>query len=43
MAAAVGVVGWWVGLAEVVSLVVAVWVGILEKLHQWKRGRLHGH
>ena len=32
MAAAVGVVGWWVGLAEAVSLAVAVWMGILEEL-----------
>ena len=32
MAAAVGVVGWWVGLAEVVSLAVAVRVGIRQEL-----------
>ena len=32
VAAAVGVVGWWVGLAEAVPLAVAVQVGILEEL-----------
>lgn len=32
MVAAVGVVRWWVGLAEAVSLAVAVRVGILEEL-----------
>ena len=31
MAAAVGVMGWWVGLAEAVSLAVAERVGILEE------------